>query len=75
MEVSGSPRPDNDASREHAARARAKALGLKVVKRSGRYRLVELHSKLIPIDPPMTLDNLEREITRLARQHFDGCQG
>ncbi len=74
MEVSGSPRPQNNTTREQAARNRANALGLRVIKRGGRYRLVELHSKLVPIDPPMTLAQLEREITRLARDHVDGCQ-
>jgi hypothetical protein len=75
MEVSGSPRPETNRTREQAARDRAKALGFKVIKRGTRYRLVELHSRLVAIDPPMTLDQLEREITRLAREHVDGCQG
>jgi hypothetical protein len=75
MEVSGSPRPESNTKREQAARTRAKALGFKVIKRDGRYRLVEFQSKLVSLDRPMTLDTLEQEILRLERDHFDGCQG
>jgi len=75
MEVSGSPRPETTTAREHAARNRAKALGFRVIKRSGRYWVADLHEHVVPLDPPMTLDQLERSLTRLAREHVDGCQG
>ncbi len=69
MQVPGSTRPENDRTREKAARNRAaKTLRLKVIKRDGRYRLVEFQSKLVSLDQPMTLDTLKQEILRLERE-------
>ena len=58
-----------------AVRDRAHALGFKIVRRNARYWLVDRGSHVVPLDPPMTIDELEQNLTRLTKDHVDGCQG
>jgi hypothetical protein len=61
--------------RQVAVRQRAEMLpGMKLRQRSGRYWLDGIEGNVITISPPMTLDELERELTRLTSVHVDGCQ-
>ncbi len=63
-------------TRQHAVQRRAEALpGVKLRQRSGRYWLDGIEGNVVAISPPMTLDEVERELTRLTRDHVDGCQG
>jgi hypothetical protein len=43
--------------------------------RSGRYWLDRVEGNVVWISPSMPLDEVERELTRLAKDHVDGCQG
>lgn len=62
--------------RQVAVRQRAEKLpGVKLRQRSGRYWLDGVEGNVITISPAMTLDELERELTRLTSTHVDGCQG
>jgi hypothetical protein len=63
-------------TRQHAVQRRAEALpGVKLRQRSGRYWLDGIEGNVVAISPPMTLDEVERELTRLTSEHVDGCQG
>jgi len=62
--------------RQVAVRQRAEKLpGVTLRQRSGRYWLDGVEGNVITISPAMTLDELERELTRLTSTHVDGCQG
>jgi hypothetical protein len=62
--------------RQEAARRRAECLpGITLRQRSGRYWLDSVEGNVVSISPSMALDELERQLTRLAKDHFDGCQG
>jgi hypothetical protein len=62
--------------RQVAVRQRAEQLpGVMLRQRSGRYWLDGVEGNVIMISPAMTLDELERELTRLTSSHVDGCQG
>jgi hypothetical protein len=60
--------------REQAARNKAKPLGFRVYRTRGRYLLQRDRSSIV-IEWPLTLDELEDALTRLASEHLDGCQG
>ncbi len=60
--------------REQVARYRAKPLGFKVYRTRGRYLLQRDRSSVV-VEWPLTLDELEDALTRLASDHLDGCQG
>jgi hypothetical protein len=64
-------------AREQRARTRAKSLGLKVQKRTGRWLLLESQGTVLVrvVRAYMTLDQLEHEITRWEIQHACGGQG
>jgi hypothetical protein len=62
--------------RQVAVRQRADKLpGVKLRQRSGRYWLDGVEGNVIMISPAMSLDELERELTRRTGTYFDGCQG
>jgi hypothetical protein len=62
--------------RQEAARRRAECLqGITLRQRSGRYWLDSVEGSVVSISPSMALDELERQLTRLAKDHVDGCQG
>ena len=69
-EASGPTRRD----REQAARNRAKPLGFRVYRTHGRYLLQKNRSSVV-VEWPLTLDELENALSRLASDHLDGCQG
>lgn len=63
-------------ARQEAVRRRAECLpGIALRQRSGRYWLDRVEGNVVSISPSMPLDELEHELTQLARDHFDGCQG
>ena len=63
-------------ARQVAVRQRAEKIpGIKIRQRSGRYWLDGVQGNVIAISAPMTLDELELELTRLTSEHLDGCQG
>jgi hypothetical protein len=63
-------------ARQEAVRRRAECLpGITLRQRSGRYWLDRVDGNVVAISPSMPLDEVEHELTRLARDHFDGCQG
>jgi len=63
-------------ARQVAVRQRAEMVpGIKLRQRSGRYWLDGVQGNVIAMSAPMTLDELERELTRLTKEHMDGCQG
>jgi hypothetical protein len=62
--------------RAQRAKDRAKALGLKLKLdgRSQRWSLTPTKQAVVPVDYlPMTLDEVERELTQLAKEHTGGC--
>ena len=77
MAVSHFPSEASEPSRrdrEQAARNRAKPLGFRVFRTRGRYLLQRDRSSVV-VEWPLTLDELEDALTRLASDHVDGCQG
>lgn len=63
-------------ARQEAVRGRAALLpGVTLRQRSGRYWLDCVEGNVVTISAPMTLDDVEWEITRLTAEHVDGCQG
>ena len=62
--------------RVQRAKDRAKALGLKLKPQRQSQNLLLTHTKraVVPVDyPPMTLSEIERELTHLAKNHMDDC--
>jgi hypothetical protein len=77
--VAGSPHPSeydgmSVRQREAQARARAERLGLRVKRHAGRwYSLAEPNDEVVGVVRlPMTLPQLELELTRWEHQHLDG---
>jgi len=63
-------------ARLEAVRRRAGDLSdVKVRQRSGRYWLDRIQGNSFSISPPMSLDELERELARLATNPVDGADG
>jgi hypothetical protein len=69
-----SPREPSRRDREQSCRNRAKPLGLLVFRTRGRYLLQRRRSSVV-VEWPLTLDQLEDELSRREDDHIDGLPG